>query len=163
MSELLRRGIVIHSIIEQTGDGREIEWLASAIREAKRIGGILVAESMDRIMRPALFDIHWRPHERLTTEELIRLQLMLEGVPTFTLIHPNTPFPQVRSIQTKRGMRQEMTRKTRRELMREKTMEALAMGCSTRNTAEYLSALFNTKISHMTIQRWSKEFLLEMN
>ncbi len=153
--------IEVAGVIPHTGSGKQIEWLSSAIEQAKPINAFLLAESMDRLMRPRSFSLLTK-NSPYSPQELQRLQEMLDGVITVTLIHPDTKYTEVISSQTKRGLSQKESRgvgfrKRRRELMMEEAVEMNSVGFSTREIAYLLSLECDMKVSHTTIANWLRE------
>jgi hypothetical protein len=75
------------------------------IRLAREIGGVVIAESVDRFIRASHYWARHCPSAQPTEEELQALMDLADGVPLVTVLHPDTPWREVRSHQTRRGQR----------------------------------------------------------
>jgi hypothetical protein len=97
----------IIEIYEETASGKtggNREQLRRAAKRAKDCNAILVAESTDRFIRTA----HYTSRHQgaiLRMKDLERLRRLTLGVPLATLIPPDTQWQQVRSRQTRRGLK----------------------------------------------------------
>jgi hypothetical protein len=88
--------------------GTEPCWLSPVARRAREVGAqVIVAESLDRLVRPSLFDPQEFPFAPYECHDLGRLRDELFGVPEdivlATLMPPDTPGDRVRDAQSHRG------------------------------------------------------------
>jgi hypothetical protein len=74
-----------------------------AIQLAQRIGATVVAESTDRLIRSKAFHSKSNPGAQPTQDEFLMLQRKADGVQLATILHPDTPWREVRGVQSRRG------------------------------------------------------------
>jgi hypothetical protein len=96
--------------------------LRNAIQLAKKGGAIVVAESTDRFIRSEAFHTKNNPGAQPTQDEFRRLQRIADGVPLATILHPDTPWAEVRGHQSRRGQHGKQRRggRPRKEIRRSK-------------------------------------------
>ncbi len=105
--ELRAMGVPANKIVLFEGVESSCIWddrpiLKDAIEHARRQRGVLVAPSRDRLLRHAEFD-GTAASEMPTDAEYKELMRLADGVPLFTICHPDRE--SVRAGQTRRGLR----------------------------------------------------------
>ena len=99
-------GYVIRVFPEvQAGYSWNRVWLSTAADFARRHGAILVAHSTDRFLRSADFHRYENPGARPNLGDFEHLQRAVGDVQLATFLPPDMPWQQVRSRETKRGLR----------------------------------------------------------
>jgi hypothetical protein len=121
-------------------------WLRPALSLALRLNAVLVAMSTNRYIRNYAF--HTSQNPVLPTKlDFHRMDTM--GVRLFTILHPDTPENEVKSDQTKRGLRGPMIKKERRCLLRPLVVDLHRHGHSLRDIEKMIQV-----VSFRTIKDW---------
>ncbi len=106
----LRQAVEAYAIpivceFKEVGSGwwHERERLDAAARRALDEGAVLLAESTDRFIRSIYYDSKRNPSAQPSVPEYEELRRATKGVTLVTILHPDTPWKEVRSYQSKRG------------------------------------------------------------
>lgn len=102
--EIESRGGIVVGVVHFEGSGFYPYWLARAAAIAERHDATLLAESTDRFVRNPGYHSNDYPDAQARITELQDLKQSADGRPLMTLLHPNAPPSEVRSLQTKRGL-----------------------------------------------------------
>jgi DNA invertase Pin-like site-specific DNA recombinase len=100
-------GIGFSGVVRDIGPGWDVSGgsLPVAIKFARKHRSIVLAESTDRFLRHHEFHSIDNPNAVPTEEQFAELHRLAHGVVLATLFHPDKPWKEVRSLQTKRGQR----------------------------------------------------------
>lgn len=161
---LLRRllkklGFSVIKVFKEAASGQRYErsLLDRAAAYAQRHNATLVAEAVNRFVRPQYFDTQRFPNCPLHDDEMERIVEIAGSVPLATYLHPDTPEREVRGYQTRRGIserarakRPARYRKARRESKAPSAIRLNNLGYSIRDVAGILD------VPPATIGRWVK-------
>lgn len=103
--QLRRAGIHVLAAFRECGSGwdDDLERRAAAAEYAARYGAILVVDSVDRLLRSRLFRHNDKEPKLPTDYEFQALFERLGNVRIASIVHPNTPWKEVRKHQIHRG------------------------------------------------------------
>lgn len=124
--------------------------LAEACAHARRHDAIVLAEAVNRYLRPIGYTSQ-NSDELYPLEELQRIKEIAGGVMLCTFFHPATPEHEVRGHQTKRGLMKPPQRgstKVRNDRLRDTVLDLFANGCTRRQISR------QTSVPLMTVSRW---------
>jgi hypothetical protein len=157
-----RQGVEIVGCFSHVESGWRLN-IHEAVETAKRLGAVIVAETIDRIMRPEDYHSVENWNAKLTVEDLLRLAKKLDGVPLFTVADPDASPGENRSMQTKRGQRYKskggrpFVHKPKKRF-REKWMPLVARlhakGKSHAQIARVVSRKAGAHVGRLTIRGW---------
>lgn len=158
-----RGGVVVyeHSYI---GSGWDPD-IGSAVIEADKHGAVLVAETVDRLMRPTDYHSVHNPNAVLRDRDLRMLRHLTWGLPLMTIEHPDAAPGQNRSRQTRRGQEAKGNRGGRpvkgRKAFRRKweplARELREVGWGLRRIAKEISRRAGCSISHTAVGNWLRQ------
>lgn len=143
-----------------SGWDEDRETLRVAARKARKAGAVLLAESTDRLIRSKAFHTKRNPGAQPTVQEFEELLRATQGVPLATILHPDTPWREVRAWQAKRGQhakgrkggrpskKRPGCKKQKRLANRSKVFWMRLCGMSVRRIASLL------KVPTMTVHDW---------
>jgi hypothetical protein len=163
--EAERRGLIVIGIHAYVGSGWNPD-LYPALTLAWEHGAVILAESVDRLMRPRDFHSQKNPTAVLSLGDLRTLHHLAAGIQLYTLVHPDASPGAVRSYQTKRGQAAKGSRGGRpvkgRDAFRLNWQgEALRLhdaGWSLRAVAAEISRLGGRPITYQSIRNWLLSF-----
>lgn len=136
--------------------------LAAAAAHAKRLGVVLVAESLSRFIRSVDYHPSKNSHAVPTRAEFEKLLRITEGVTLATIAHPDTPPTAERGVQSKRGMIQKNRmggrprKRTRTIRPLETIQQAMELRAAGWSLGEIAKAL---KVPRPTVQSWADRYL----
>ncbi len=144
---------------KHVGDGRDLAWLHIPLKTAKSHKAIILAESMDRIIRPESYS-KTNQKTDYTNKDLNKLNKFLGryGVDVITYLDSDTSYEEVRDHQSNRR-NAEVVKADRMDHKEEYLSRVLVLhqnGYRSRTIARIISFESGKKISHMTVQRWLK-------
>lgn len=157
-----RRAIVVHEIGE-VGSGFDPNWLHYPALLARDLGAVIVAETVDRLMRPSAYHSVMNPCARLSCMDLDMLQRAAPGVQLYTVVHPDATPGENRAAQTRRGQgakskggRPINSRSRFRERWLPVAVELRSEGMSLRAIAHEITRRSGRCITQTTIHNWLK-------
>lgn len=154
--EIVRRKLPIYFTQAIVCSGWQPEiYIPPIVQKAKECNGIIVAETIDRLMRPMDYHSVTNPGAFLNDWMLGKLENLLDGIPTFTLQNPNASPGENRGTQIKRGQK-EKGRKGGRPMTNRISIaiKLHQQGKSSRQIAKEIEDLFGEPISYRTVLRW---------
>ena len=156
--------LIVHS---HTGSGWRHDWLAEPARLARILRADLIALSADRVVRNRCYESGDRRLCRLraTNGELSEASYFLFGQSVETVVHPNAPFSEARSLQTRIGLafRDGVTEFAKlseddREAVRELATELFFSNDNNgRETSRQLLKQHRVSVSHTAVRKWASE------
>lgn len=163
--EIVRRKLPIYFTQAVVCSGwKPEEYIPSIVQKAKECNGVIVAETIDRLMRPMDYHSVTNPEAFLNDWMLGKLEKLLDGVPTFTLQNPNATPGENRSQQTKRGQKEKgnkggrpMRRDNFRKVWIPWILDLHESGLSIREIQKQLEFMSQELIPIPTIHRWLKK------
>ena len=100
------RGGRVVGTFSRCGSGTNPEWLGEAAAHARNCTAVMLAESVDRFIRPVEYHSVNCPNAQATEADLKRLRLVCGEVRLMTVVNPDAPLAAVRAYQTRRGQSQ---------------------------------------------------------
>ncbi len=147
-------GVKVLGVMDRLGHGVDPSWLTKVAVKAKLLGAKIVAESTDRIKRPADYS-KYNQDAQARDHDLEELRLYTLGVPLVTYLHPDASPTEVRAHQstrtgkkTKGGRKAAGYKKRIREAMLPLVRRMKTDGFSLNEIAG------ETDLPRSTIQRW---------
>lgn len=104
--EIMLHGNDVVGQLKEIGPGWDLDRgsrlaLEAAVREAKQVNGVIVLESIARLLRHPFYD--GERNNLPTVHQLQQLAVILDGVPLATVVPPEATAAEIKSYETKRG------------------------------------------------------------
>jgi len=132
--------------------------LAAAVAHAKRLGVVLVAESLSRLIRSASYHPSKNPSAIPNKAEFEKLMRITDGATLATIVHPDLSPTEERGVQSRRGMVEKhrmggrpMRKKRRRELRNPEAIRSRLEGNSIAGIARLLD------VPESTVRDWLRD------
>ena len=157
--------LVVGDPVEHVGSGADPSWLPGAALLARQHGAVILAESVDRLIRNPDFNPKTCPDAQPREADLEELRVWTDGVILATLIHPNATPAEIRSFQRRRGQEAKGHRggRPRKRRWKERRLARIDLarrmrddGWSCRQIADWLNARddgFRPQTA-MTVYNW---------
>ena len=162
------RGGRVLLAVHRVGPGSDLALLRPALAIARLCNTNILAETLDRLIRPTTFHPYLAPHAPLTRDDLRRLAQVAKGVRLMTIVHPDASPSSAHGFQTKRGQlasgnpggrprrhdNEPGHRRRRRDRLLEDVLRLRQAGLSSRDIAERIRHETGEELSHRTVQLW---------
>lgn len=157
------KGCKVVDVVYRIGPGDDLSELKPAIHSAKKRQAAILAESLDRILRPSSYT---RENQRAVpdADDFAQLKKIDQGVPIYTCLHPDTPYEKVRGHQTARNLKNKKEKERRykkkgfkkkqKEKWGPRVSELHTQGVSLRRIARIVSYESGIPLTHDTIRVW---------
>jgi hypothetical protein len=150
-----RRGGVVVYDYQEVVSGFDPNWLSQPALIAQDRSAVIVAETVDRLMRPSTYYSVTKPYARLAVMDLEMLERAAFWVPLYTVVHPDSTPGENRAAQTKRGQaakakggRPIVGRTKFRERWLPVAVEMHSSGMSLRTIAAEITRMAGRRITH---------------
>jgi hypothetical protein len=167
LHEARSRGLKVVGIDSHVGPGWHLCHLYGAMIDAEDRGAVLLAETVDRFIRPRHYHSANNPNAVPTMADMEDLARYAQGVKLYTIEHPDATPGQNRSAQTKRGQgphgkdnrggRPVRGREEFRLKWEPLAKELQEEGMVLRSIAEEITRKAGRRISHTSIGKWLRQ------